>query len=149
MTQEHRWPQTVLVLSLALIAAGCSILPTYNLGEGQPRATVYDIGFGSATMCTGGDQWARLPRQPEDNSGQRIYQVPAGQRITLQRDMTWSGDFRVGCTAGLSFLPLDGEAYVFTSFLEGGGCYAELVKVDARERVGVSFEKSIDDPQCE
>ena len=141
-----RYIMILLTAFAPLILTGCGISPPYAFAEGEARATVELMGYGTTTLCKEDDAFYKPVKIEGD--ADRVH-VPAGERLTLSRYMYFDMyNVVYTCEAGLSFVPEPDQHYVVNADLTTEGCFTEVVKADPGSRTGVQLEESVQRQHC-
>ncbi len=149
MMRPHLPRRLLALLSplLPLLLSACSILPTYQPGNGEAMVTVRALGPGAYSMCKNGVRY-QLPFE-RDSAGHDFLRVPVGERIGLSAFLFYSGYQRnISCSVGLSFIPQAGETYIANEGYRAAQCFIELVRQDDTRETGVVEDKTVDFYYC-
>ncbi|MDM4769231.1 hypothetical protein [Solimonas sp. SE-A11] len=126
----------ILAAAGVMLLQGC--MPTYVAPSGTKTARVNIAQSGSLALCTD-DRLFNLSAQPDN-----YVEVPAGQRISLQRSFTSQGyNVSHSCSTGISFVPEEGQSYYANFELREERCILLVFREVPESRVGLGIEHSL------
>jgi hypothetical protein len=138
----------LFVSSLLILLTACNSLPVYKPDPDEKMVPVRVLGPGNFSICQSGVRYS-IPSAINEQEKTAYISVPAGQKIGLMAFMTQDGyQHFYHCSAGVSFIPKEGQAYVSNTGSRNNQCFIELVAEDNSKETGVKIEPSVSPYFC-